>query len=281
MNSADFFMYLPEEKQFTPGARYLARGRRMPYNGEYTHPHWVLDYAYEGGGKVNVNGGGFRGRKPGEAHLYPPGTHYIENSDSLPRRPFDVAFIVFSGGRELGLEPLTANPAGFAAIDDPDSRLAALFDRVGADCRAAGPDAWMAANMFLYETAILLKSLSAGRTSWRKRLRPNLPGTSPELWAESVRAHLQAALNGPVSLEKLAENMHCSVSTLTHEYRAVSGETVWKALLRLRVEAAKALLPGGRPLTEIARMTGFSSEFHLSRVFRRMTGLPPRGKARK
>ncbi len=281
MDDDYFFLYLPEEKHFTPGVRFLARGRQIPTSGSYSHPYWVLELSYEGGESVKVNQGKFRVREPGEAYLYPPNTPYVENSDAMPSRPRDIAFIVFTGGVELGLEYLVVNPAGYAVIRDAGGRLALLFDRLGADCRSAGAEAWMAANAILYEMAMLLRSLVNGPAPWKKRLAPNLPGVSPRIWADAVKGHLRTSLNGSLSLAKLAQLMHCSVSTLTHEYRAIAGETVWTTLMRFRVEAVQTLLSSGRPLAEIARMTGFGSEFHLSRVFRKVTGAPPRGKPRK
>lgn len=276
-----FSLYLAKEKYFTPGTRFLTRGRQMPSSGSYSHPYWVLELSYEGGDSVRVNNGKFRVREPGEAYLYPPNTPYVENSDSVPQHPRDVAFIVFAGGMELGLEYLVANTAGYAVIKDSGGRLALLFDRLRIDCRTAGSEAWMIANAILYEMAILLHSIVNGQSSWKKRLAPNLPGRLPHIWAESVIGHLRTSLNSSFSLAKLAELMQCSVSTLTHEYRAVTGETVWTTLTRFRVEAVQTLLSSGRPLAEIARMTGFDNEFHLSRVFRKVTGTPPRGKSRK
>ena len=66
MDDDYFFLYLPEEKHFTPGVRFLARGRQIPTSGSYSHPYWVLELSYEGGEAVKVNNGKLRVRsKPG------------------------------------------------------------------------------------------------------------------------------------------------------------------------------------------------------------------------
>ncbi|NUN94477.1 MAG: helix-turn-helix transcriptional regulator, partial [Verrucomicrobiae bacterium] len=75
----------------------------------------------------------------------------------------------------------------------------------------------------------------------------------------------------------LARRVGMSASAFAHAYPRVAGETPHRAILRLKIEAAKKLLLDQRlRVKETAERLGFSSEFHFSRAFKRLEGVPPR-----
>ena len=94
--------------------------------------------------------------------------------------------------------------------------------------------------------------------------------------AAAVRAFLQKNLARPVALAEIAEHLGVSVSSLSHRYREVVGETPMATRSRLAIGTAKALLLKGWPLKHIAVHTGFCDAYHLSKAFKRAEGRPPR-----
>lgn len=122
-------------------------------------------------------------------------------------------------------------------------------------------------------TAVLLE-LARHRVLGDGGLRSALGRTGRELgrFAEYVEAHLPDDL----SLFTLAAHAGLSPSHLTRELRRVSGLAPHQYVLRRRAERARILLGGGaRSVGEVALAVGFSSQAHLTVVFRRVFGITP------
>jgi len=67
-----------------------------------------------------------------------------------------------------------------------------------------------------------------------------------------------------------------SVSAFAHAYPRRAGESPNRTVRRLKLEAAKRfLLQDGLNVKECAERLGFSSEFHFSRLFKRVEGMSP------
>jgi AraC-like DNA-binding protein len=67
-----------------------------------------------------------------------------------------------------------------------------------------------------------------------------------------------------------------STSAFAHAYPRLAGESPYCTVRRLKLEAAKRfLLQDGLSVKECAERLGFSSEFHFSRLFKRLEGLSP------
>jgi transcriptional regulator GlxA family with amidase domain len=87
-----------------------------------------------------------------------------------------------------------------------------------------------------------------------------------------MREHLDECL----SVEILAARMNMSARTFARLYAAETGVTPAKAVERLRIEAARALIESGAPSMEIvARRAGFHDIERMRRAFVRLYGAPP------
>ena len=74
----------------------------------------------------------------------------------------------------------------------------------------------------------------------------------------------------------LARHAKMSVSAFAHAYPRRAGESPYRTVQRLKLEAAKRLLlQDGLSVKECAERLGFSSEFHFSRLFKRLEGMSP------
>lgn len=83
-------------------------------------------------------------------------------------------------------------------------------------------------------------------------------------------------LAGALSLEKLAETAGYSPYHFARLFKEATGHPPHQYVLKERVERAKRLLETTElSLTEVARMSGFSSQSHMGRALKALTGATP------
>lgn len=83
-------------------------------------------------------------------------------------------------------------------------------------------------------------------------------------------------LRNPLTVEELAEAASLSPRQFSRVFREETGESPAKAVERLRLEAAKAMLEEGRyAMDVVARDTGFDDRDRMRRAFLRHFGHPP------
>ena len=127
----------------------------------------------------------------------------------------------------------------------------------------------------LYERALGLVSraleqfdprrVAAGRPATVRARRALADGAREALAAEPGR-----------SLPDLARALAVSPHHLSRVYRGVTGQTISRHRMRLRVRNALERLAGGETdLARVAADTGFADQSHLCRVIRRETGRTP------
>jgi AraC family transcriptional regulator len=92
---------------------------------------------------------------------------------------------------------------------------------------------------------------------------------------DTVRSFVREHLADPLTLEGLAHAAGLSPFHFARRFRAATGLSPMAYVRRERVEAARRMVADTpMPLREIAPLTGFRDEFHLSRSFRRVAGVP-------
>lgn len=91
-----------------------------------------------------------------------------------------------------------------------------------------------------------------------------------------LRDTMHDRLAEPLPLAELAAVLGLSVSQFTRRFKAATGLTPHRYLVRLRVEAAARLLRAGTaPIATVATTCGFSHQEHLTRVMRAQLGTTP------
>ncbi len=95
-----------------------------------------------------------------------------------------------------------------------------------------------------------------------------------------ITDYIQTHLAADLSLAELAAVVHLSPYHFARCFKAATGLTPHRYVVRCRLERARALLAAQPALTveQIARRTGFAGGSHLARHIRRLTGAPPRRK---
>jgi AraC family transcriptional regulator len=104
------------------------------------------------------------------------------------------------------------------------------------------------------------------------RARPGLSGRE----FAAVRDMMDARIGEPIPLADLATAVSLSVSQFSRQFKARTGETPHRFLMRLRVEQACRLLRASTiPIAEVAVRSGFSHQEHLCRALRAQLGVTP------
>ncbi|HEV7301166.1 MAG TPA: AraC family transcriptional regulator [Tepidisphaeraceae bacterium] len=92
-----------------------------------------------------------------------------------------------------------------------------------------------------------------------------------------VRQHVRDHLAERISLGDLADAACLSRFHFARRFRVAAGMSPMAFVRSQRVDAARALLmTRSVPLRAVARTVGLGNEFHLSRVYKRVTGQTPR-----
>jgi len=101
------------------------------------------------------------------------------------------------------------------------------------------------------------------------------PGLSQRQLA-IVREVMEARLAEPIPLADLAAAVSLSVSQFSRRFKASTGQTPHRFLMRVRAETACRLLRSSiMPIAEVAIQCGFSHQEHLTRVLRAQSGTTP------
>ncbi|HEX2084154.1 MAG TPA: AraC family transcriptional regulator [Solirubrobacteraceae bacterium] len=105
---------------------------------------------------------------------------------------------------------------------------------------------------------------------------PLTPGPAAARRAGAVRALLAADPGRAWSLAGVAAEVHCSPFHLARQFRAATGTTIGRHLLRLRLSLALDRLEQGEDdLARLAADLGFAGHSHLTARFREAFGRPP------
>jgi AraC family transcriptional regulator len=101
-------------------------------------------------------------------------------------------------------------------------------------------------------------------------------GPKPPLWLMRAREMLHESHSQSLKMAMISREVGVHPVHLCREFRRFFRSTPGEYLRRIRVEAAGRLLRGSdTPLSEVAAMSGFADQAHLSRIFRRVTNLSP------
>ncbi len=240
------------------------------------HAAWVLDTLNRGEGHFRVGSprAPWRKRFGGTAHLYAPGVAYWEQVPDA-RKPPDACYLTFSGGAAVGLSTMATGPGGFAAILDPEGQIFERIQHLARTGQHKGEHGFFEAQAELFQILDVLRGAQQTRSGeFLVRTAGKTP-PDPSL-SERATIFMKENLSRRITLAQMAGHLHVSASSLSHRFRRETGETPQQALIQLRIQAACDLILHGWKLHYVAQQTGFHDAFHLSRTFRKITGMSPR-----
>lgn len=183
----------------------------------------------------------------GDVLLYPPHTLHSESAI----RKTDMLFFSFTG--ESIDEPLK--------VRDSEGRMRVLAE-------------WMLREQssgYLHRQRVLDALVVTFTEEFVKAAAPR-----PDPMVERVRAYMRKHLKKTVKVEDLAKHANMSRAHFIRTFRKAAGRPPMEDLRMLRVETARdRIMTTDLPLKAIAPEVGFRDEYHMSKVFRKMLGMPP------
>ena len=98
-------------------------------------------------------------------------------------------------------------------------------------------------------------------------------GTAAQGMVGAVQKYIRRHLKENISLNDIAREVDHNPTYISHVFRAVTGETLFEYITRLRMELAMKLLrESSMKIQEIAAETGYEEQSYFSQVFKKYTG---------
>lgn len=88
--------------------------------------------------------------------------------------------------------------------------------------------------------------------------------------------HIRSNLSRRITVRELAGVARLSVFQLSRAFRRDHATTPYRLVLDVRIQHAKDSLSAGATIAETAFQAGFADQSHLTRHFKRVTGMTPR-----
>ena len=121
---------------------------------------------------------------------------------------------------------------------------------------------------------LMLEGLACELIGWSARsLRGDASGAS---WLYQARDLLRDRFAESLGLDEIAKTVGVHPVHLARQFRRTFGCTIGEFVRRARIDFVCRELTTLAPLSDIALRAGFADQSHLTRVFKRMTGLTPR-----
>ena len=244
-----------------------------PYSTvEHVHPHYEVIIVEDGDYRCRVNGQPLRVRDRGVVLVAPGDAHEDCGGESVRYQCLWFACIP-GPDPEHSWNLLDAQaPVGIRRVAEQVDDLLACTARLIELGRS--PDVWTPAlqdavtEEFLWR---LLRRLPVEHLAAELRTATRSVGLSSEL-DRIFAAHPDRALG----VDEMAKALGLSARTLTAHCRTELGDSPAKLHARFRMDLARSqVVYSERTLAEIAKHLGFADQFHFSKVYKRVHGVPP------
>lgn len=202
---------------------------------------------------------------------------FVEPGTNLALRSADLVEFLL-----LAIAPERVRHLGEAAVPGQAWRARTILDYLDPALAALGAEVRRA---LLADAAVAPPYLQALADAVATRLLCHFVGqveTSARGEALSpatlnrILGHIAAGLDGRLSVKELAEMAKLTRSHFSRAFHHMTGEPPQRFILKRRVCRARDLLSSGEgSLAEVAARAGFSSQAHLSTVFRKEVGTTP------
>ena len=270
---------LKRNQQLVPARLYLTYSGVVHFSttgwSHWRASDWVLDYINHGRQSQRIGNKTTFTRSSNVAALYAPGTRYHERciaGDSL-----DESYIVFGLSGELaGTFRALVGRAGYCHFRDSEQLIGARLRSVAELLFHGRRGAHVSAHgVFLELLGLVLAA--APISNHLREVSPSGHTSESRDWLERVEHYIRQHITGTIRVADLARCVGSSPSSFAHVYPRRAGESPYRTVRRLKIQAAKKLLlQDGLSVKETAARLGFSSEFQFSRTFKLVEGVAPK-----
>ena len=205
--------------------------------------------------------------KEGEAFIYPP---FLPQRYGyfLHEKP-DVYWLHFTGGQVKSLLAQTELPVKRAFCPGFHSSMTLLFDRVIRELQQNGLYVKELASAYAQALFFLLSRGVSEKASQRDAAGPEILKA-----VEWMHKHPEEIS----SMSEYARRANMSLSTFIRRFKAHTGVPPQRYITRLRMTSARELMDSTTlSITDIARLVGYDNPLYFSRMFKKETGMSPRG----
>ncbi|MEW2397814.1 AraC family transcriptional regulator [Streptomyces sp. NPDC046862] len=229
----------------------------------HVHDAWTLLVVDDGAVRYDLDRHE-HGTPHGTVTLLPP--HVPHNGEPVTEDGFRKRVLYLEAGA------LDASLIG-AAVDEPDLRDPLLRLRVGQlHAVLAHPGDELEAESRL----VLVRERLRHHLRPRSVHEPHSAGRPDGLpLARRLRELLDERTAQGVTLGEAAALVHAHPAHLVRAFSTAFGIAPHQYVMSRRVERARRLLLDGQPPSEVAALTGFYDQAHLTRHFKRLVGIPP------
>ena len=212
-------------------------------------------------------------RPRNSVHLYAPGCRY-QTDNPVHKGELHSAWMIFKADPETRLNNIVDKHA-FAQILDPGHKIIGLVNQCADIAERRKDDGLYMAQGVLHQIVDLLATSVANEDGTR-RIHIAKPRQRKNKFVADIWNYLETHICELIRLEDIAEHCHVSVSTLSHRYREMTGESPMTTHLNMRMERAQQLLLMGESVSGIADQLGFSDVYHFSKSFKKHSGVSPK-----
>lgn len=201
--------------------------------------------------------------KPGTVLLLEPGRHHYSLEKCSPK--MRNVYIHFAYDHKDGTEENQLAVPKFADISDNHEIIHDFEKVIDAFWSTEAIDRELRSSLYLEELLL--------RLSDENKI---IHGETDVLVSEIIhRFHCEPGIF--LSPEKLAEDYHVSIRTISGRFKKKTGVSIHQYQLNLKLDMAYDTLPvsPGRSLHDIALSYGFYDEFQFSKLFKRKFGISP------
>ncbi len=230
-----------------------------------TFPFYSVEFVAAGNGRLKLNGAEHR-LQPGSVFAYGPGISQEIATDA--KSHLVKYFIDFSGADSKKILTAAGLKPGMVTSVFPPVEIVPLFDEVIRNGQRGTRGAAEICARLL--EGLMLKVADA---------RAPLPGQETLAFAtyQHCREHIQRHFLRLRSVAQVAEECHLDDTYLCRLFQRYDHASPYRLLVRLKMShAAERLQRPAAMVKQVAEEAGFANQFHFSRVFKSVFGIPPR-----
>jgi AraC-like DNA-binding protein len=207
--------------------------------------------------------------KPGSFYVFQP--YRIYSGERVSREPLEFAFLQFD------IAPYITRRSFCEALLNAEDEISGKYQGLGrrldslagTSLRRDGREATLR-QLAKYLTAQIIYDFL--EQSDRKEVLPN---AHESVLINRAFEYVAAHLSDPVMINEIVKYAATSKTSLDKAFRKVLNQTPQQAILQFKIERSLEMLQQDLSIKSISRELGFSSSYHFSNTFKKITGIRP------